>query len=91
MASSANRERVTEGITGRSFVYTRYRSGPMTDPCGKPVTIGQTVERDPSTLTLKVQLLRYDHKKYTRMMVVGLAQFEEKTFVPDFDVGLADI
>lgn len=60
------RERVTDSITGRLFVYTRYRVWPRMNPCQKPAAMGRTEESDPSTLTVKVRPLRYDRKKYTR-------------------------
>lgn len=61
----SDKESVTPGITGRSFVYTRNRRGPRRDPCWTSAATGRTVEQVPSALTLKVRSLKYDRKKFT--------------------------
>ena len=90
-ASSANKDNETPGKTGRLFVYTRYRMGARTDPCGTLVATGRTVEQDPSALTLKVESLRYDRNKHYGWWEWRIGKFKEKTFMPDFIKGLAHV
>jgi hypothetical protein len=49
---------VALGEVGRSAVYSRYKSGPNTLPCGTPAFIEDSSEYSVSTFTRKCRLCR---------------------------------
>lgn len=82
MESLPKRSSVIGGSTGRSFVYTWYRSGPKTDPCGTPAAMGRTAKEATSDADLECTIAEVPQEQ-----VYELAQM---TFVIHFIKGFTD-
>lgn len=71
---------MTKGRTGRSFVYTWYRTRPRTEPCGTPDSTGRTVKQDPEGTVGEIRRKEtYNERRNGR-----IGELEEETFVPKF-------